>query len=290
MRAPCEKWFDLLVKLISVVAVIVQLAFNLQAFLRPKFPTTQMKDVALKDLDFPLLIKVCAQPGFNQTALFEVGYSGLWQYFKGKSRFNSAVFGWAGHTYENTTWGSVGETFEKVRINAVVEIMVKLNTEEYLSFGDQVYLGRINYPYNCYTLNLARNSSLKGKGVKTMNIRLKTEQAFQALQIQLQGKTLATQRDIFDQTVFSTGDSLTAKSGEHRKFAVRIEETIFVEEDDSKNCREYPNSDFASYSDCDDHFTRSICSKAGLVPIWIADQLDNVTAHAVFQKSGIFKS
>ena len=291
MLGLCEKWVDMVVKLLCVAAVIVQLGFNLKGFLHPKLPTTQVHDVALKDLDsFPLIVKICAQPGFNQTALYEVGYSGLWQYFKGKSRFNSGVFGWAGHTRENTTWGGVEETFEKVRINPVADIMekvcVKLNTEEYLSFADQVYLGKINYPHNCYTLDLTKSSRLRGRGVKTMIVRLKTEQTFQAMQIQLQGKTLATQREIYDHTVFSTGDALTAKSGEHRKFAVRIEENIFVEEDDNKNCQEYPNSDFESYSDCDNHFTRSICSKAALTPIWMADQLENVTAHAVFQKSG----
>ena len=291
MPGSCEKWFDMLFKLFCLVAVIVQLGFNLQGFLQPKFPTTRVKDVALKDLDFPLIFKICVQPGFNQTALYEVGYSGLLEYFKGKSRFNGDVFGWAGHTSDNRTWGGVAETFEKVGINSVGKLMdgvwVKLNTEEYLRLpGDQVYLGRINYPHNCYTLNLTKNSSLGGKGVKLMHLRLKTEEVFQAVQIQLQGETIAPHRDIYDHTVFSTGDALTAKSGEHRKFAVRIDENIFVEEDDSKNCREYPNSDFASYSNCDDHYTRSICSKAALLPIWLPDQLDDVTAHAVFRKSG----
>ena len=282
----------MLFKLFCLVAVIVQLGFNLKAFLQPKFPTTRVKDVALKDLDFPLIFKICAEPGFNQTALNEVGYSRLSEYFKGKSRFNGAVFGWAGHTSENTTWGGVEETFEKVRINSVEKLLdgvsVKLNTdsEEYLHLPpDQVYLGRINYPYNCYTLNLTKHG-FWGKGVKIMNLRLNTEEAFQAMQIQLQGETVATHRDIYDHTLFSTGDAMTAKPGEHRKFAVRIDENIFVEEDESKNCREYPNSDFASYSDCDDNFTRGICSKAGLVPIWMADQLDKVTVHGVFRKSG----
>ena len=293
MISYCEKWLDVIVKVVCLLALFVQLGFNLQGFFQPKFPTTLVKDLALKDLEdgFPLVIKICPQPGFDEKALYEVGYSGLWQYFKGKSRFNKNVFGWAGHTSNNTTWGNVEKTFEKVRINAVTEILdnvnVKLNTGEYLSFSDEVRLERVNYPFNCYTLDLTRNSRLRGKGVKKLDMMLFTdEETFKAVHIQIHGRTLVTHRNIFDHTVFTTGDALTAKAGEHKKFVLRIEENIFVEEDESKNCEEYPNSDYASYRECDDNFTRSICSKAGLVPVWMAEQLENVTFHAVPKKSG----
>ena len=63
MVGPCEKWVDMVVKLLCFAAVIVQLGFNLKSFLHPKLPTTQVKDVRLKDLDsFPLIVKICSQP------------------------------------------------------------------------------------------------------------------------------------------------------------------------------------------------------------------------------------
>ena len=47
----CEKWLDVIVKVVCLLALFVQLGFNLQGFLQPKFPTTLVKDLALKDLD-----------------------------------------------------------------------------------------------------------------------------------------------------------------------------------------------------------------------------------------------
>ena len=252
--------------------------------------------MAFKDLDsFPLVIKICVSPGFNQTAIYELGYAGLWQYFRGKSRFDNNVFGWAGHTDQNTSWATVQETFEKIQINKVTDIIksvsIRPNTDpgaplKWLFLQDKIFLERVNYPYNCYNLDLTNDSRLNGKSFKTMSLNFKTSKQVQAVHIQLHGKTLAAHRQIFDHTVFSTGDVIKARPGEHNKFATRIEENVFVEEDDTKNCRSYPNSEFANYRECDDHIVQSICSKAGLVPIWMVDQFENVTIVSASPSSG----
>ena len=255
-----------------------------------------MSEVAFKDLDsFPLVIKICASPGFNQTAIYELGYAGVWQYFRGKSRFDNNVFGWAGHTDQNASWATVPGTLEKIQINKVTDIIesvnIRLNTDpgapvKWFFLQDEIFLERVNYPYNCYTLDLTNDSRLLGQGLRTMNLKFKTKKQFQAVHIQLYGKTLAAHRQIFDHTVFSTGDMIKARPGEHNKFALRIEENVFVEEDDTKNCRRYPNSEFATYRDCDDYFVRRICSKADLVPVWMVDQFENVTTFAALPGSG----
>ena len=252
--------------------------------------------MAFKDLDsFPLVIKICVSPGFNQTAIYELGYAGLWQYFRGKSRFDNNVFGWAGHTDQNASWATVPGTLEKIQINKVTDIIesvnIRLNTDpgapvKWFFLQDEIFLERVNYPYNCYTLDLTNDSRLLGQGLRTMNLKFKTKKQFQAVHMQLYGKTLAAHRQIFDHTVFSTGDVIKARPGEHNKFALRIEENVFVEEDDTKNCRSYPNSEFANYRECDDHIVQSICSKAGLVPIWMVDQFENVTTFAALPSSG----
>ena len=64
-------------------------------------------------------------------------------------------------------------------------------------------------------------------------------------------------------------------------YIMRIKKNIFVEEDPSKNCRNYPNSDFASYKECDYEYMREKVKEdfpgLSLTPPWLTEDLDNVT-------------
>ena len=57
--------------------------------------------------DFPVVFKICIKPGFNSDGLKYVGYSDIWSYFVGESRYNSSLIGWAGHTKEGTAFSDV---------------------------------------------------------------------------------------------------------------------------------------------------------------------------------------
>ena len=48
---------------------------------------------------------------------------------------------------------------------------------------------------------------------------------------------------------------------------IRLKENIFVEEDTSKNCVNYPNGKYESYNHCDEDFSRNV-TPPGLIPIW----------------------
>jgi hypothetical protein len=64
-----------------------------------------------------------------------------------------------------------------------------------------------------------------------------------------------------------------------KSYIVNLKKNVFVEEDPSKNCQDYPNADFETYGECDDHFMKEYVatSSPGLVPIWLTEDLDNVT-------------
>ena len=47
----------------------VQLIHVLEGYINPTITRTFKEEVPLHDMDFPLVIKVCVIPGFNQTAL-----------------------------------------------------------------------------------------------------------------------------------------------------------------------------------------------------------------------------
>ena len=59
-------------------------------------------------------------------------------------------------------------------------------------------------------------------------------------------------------------------------FVIKLKENIFVEEDISKNCVNYPHGKYASYNECDEDFLGSAIPP-GLVPIWSGSNFENVT-------------
>ena len=67
----------------------------------------------------------------------------------------------------------------------------------------------------------------------------------------------------------------------YRTFVVNLKKNVFVEEDPTKNCRNYPNPEYASYRDCDDRWMKDTVARLapGLLPIWLADNTDNVSIH-----------
>ena len=93
---------------------------------------------------------------------------------------------------------------------------------------------------------------------------------------------MATNRDITEHFFYSTGDFMTARHGLIIKFVMEISENVYNEHDKSKNCQNYPNKNFASYFDCEEHFMQEICKSFGVAPIWLFDDLKKVTRDPVY--------
>ena len=108
-----------------------------------------------------------------------------------------------------------------------------------------------------------------------------------SVQINFQGSTLATNRDILDNSMFSSGDPVIPKAKKDTIYIVEISENIYLEEDESKNCRNYPNADYANYKDCDDQYMKDLCKGFdGFVPIWLTNDFEQVTKQGAFQCPG----
>jgi hypothetical protein len=69
-----------------VVSFLIQISLLAAKYIKPSetITTTEKKDIS--EIDFPLDFKICLKPGFNQSALREVGYEDVTDYFIGKSR------------------------------------------------------------------------------------------------------------------------------------------------------------------------------------------------------------
>ena len=79
------------------------------------------------------------------------------------------------------------------------------------------------------------------------------------------------------------------KKGNFRKYAVEISKNVYLEEDKSKNCKNYPNPDFVSYMECDEQYMKDICNSFNLAPIWLYDDFQKVTKRSLSNYSGILR-
>jgi hypothetical protein len=84
-----------------------QLASLSAGVIWPTHTVTSTVNRNLSDIDFPVLFKICIKPGFNDTALREVGYNNSFDYFLGISKYNRSLLGWAGHTPQGTAFSNV---------------------------------------------------------------------------------------------------------------------------------------------------------------------------------------
>ena len=92
-----NKVSTILLNIGCLVAFTIQISLLTYNQVNPTQTVTSTVRKNLSDMDFPVLFKICIKPGFNTTALKEVGYAGEWEYFAGISRYNSSLVGWAGH-------------------------------------------------------------------------------------------------------------------------------------------------------------------------------------------------
>ena len=143
------------------------------------------------------------------------------------------------------------------REDVIAEVRADLANGDQLDVTDLVHQGRVNYPNNCYTLDLSNNTEVMEKGIKTLFMKFNsTRRNLTMVQLKVQGGSLSCARDIFDHMFYTAGDPIVARHRELYKYALRISENVFVEEDLSKNCRVYPNEEFESYQACDDQFMK----------------------------------
>ena len=72
-------------------------------------------------------------------------------------------------------------------------------------------------------------------------------------------------------------------------YIVKTQEINYVEEDKSKDCKNYPNSEFQSFSDCEDQLSKDFLAKEfpNIIPVWLTDDLENVTTRAVIEDGNL---
>ena len=62
---------------------------------------TSSRKVPIENLEFPTILDVCHTPAFNESILEEFGYSGIYDFFAGYSKYDKNIVGWTGHFNES---------------------------------------------------------------------------------------------------------------------------------------------------------------------------------------------
>ena len=175
---------------------------------------TRVEERDFSEIEFPLTIKVCVSPGFNDTMLREVGYDDTFSYFLGLSRFNQSFFGWAGHTNTLDSVGNVSSVLDMVKNHTPEDVIedahVWTTEREHVTIPiDQFRVSRVNYPHNCYTLdlfNLTEEHEVKELFIQFHNLENKSAEVL------LRDTSTDCNREVKDHSFSSTGDAIKVGS------------------------------------------------------------------------------
>ena len=200
-----------------LIGFCFQFGSVVDTYVHPTQTTITVTERDLKDSEFPLLFKICFDPSFNKTAEEEAGYD---HFFSGKSKFNSSLVGWAGHTKDGGVRGSVEELVRNVTLHSPQQVIASItvwsmeNSWIDISIED-VELWRLNFPHNCYTLNLSRNQDVREKGVKQVFIDFPLLENT-SMELLLEGTSMICDRKVKNHKFYSSGSDIKVERlGKH---------------------------------------------------------------------------
>ena len=285
------KWLWVMVNLFCSVVLAIQLANILEGYIKPSLTRTWEEELMLRDIDFPVIVKICVIPGFNEKALQEAGYQDTWYYFLGQSMFDNTTYGWAGHANQSETVEEVLAQVADYDIEHIFqEIYVWTKDQESINIPlEHLNASQVNYPHNCRSLSLSNMSELEGKVIQELFIVV-AELGHHSLQVQLRGDSLDCRRDIKDHSLYSFGDTIKLEEENvSMAYMVEISQRVFVEEDPANTCQNYPTADFTSYAQCDDAFMRKQIPDI-ITPIWMAENFSEVSTQVVDENGTLGKN
>ena len=153
---------------------------------------------------------------------------------------------------------------------------------------DFLNASQVNYPHNCRSLSLSDVSELEGKDIQELFIEVSNLSKY-SLQVDLRGDSLDCRRGIKDHSLYSFGDTIRLQEENvSMAYMVEISQRVFVEEDPSNTCQNYPTQDFASYGQCDDAFMRKLIPDV-ITPIWMAGNFSEVSTLVLDENGTIGK-
>ena len=277
-------WLHLIAYFFCLCFFSVQMYRLVEHLVSPTMTHTFVREVPLKDMmDFPLDILVCVRPSLNSTVLKEFGYDNTAMYAAGSTfRSNYSSIGWGGHDQNGRNLTTARKLLNKAKLNVTKDILRKSIITTHKDDMKELFgadLVRINHLHDCHILKLGQEDM---KEMKDISIYFKEQIQNSSVEVKLQGHGLTPHREILKHRFYSSGDLMKLNRLTATGYIVKIKETVFVEEDSSQTCRNYPTSEFRSYTECDDEYVmrriNELAPGFNLTPVWTqADNLDLVT-------------
>ena len=295
------RWVWTLTYLACTCLFFYQLVQILPNYFAPSMTHTEVKDVPLKDLDFPLDFKVCFGPSasvYNRTALNELGYRDVNRYMLGMSKFEkfnfesngSYVIGWGGHSNQSAPVNTASEVVQAVKwerwnkTQLFRVFQISTNFDDFW-LTETVRLQKINPVNPCYLvdINMTEKNNFRGMQAVYMYLNETILRNNTTVELQLQGQNLNVHRKIKDHVFYHIGDPM--RLDKYTTYSVKIKKRVFIEGDPGRTCKNYPNSEFKTYMECDDEYMKDKMEKVApgldLMPVWMTNDLRKVTTEPV---------
>ena len=100
--------------------------------------------------------------------------------------------------------------------------------------------------------------------------------------IVMEDKNFAVEKRTIKSNIFSfigeTPQIHDLSSSYLMRWIVKLSQNIYAEEDEGKNCKNYPYKKFANYSDCDAyHINKIFKENSTIMPFWAIKDLNEIT-------------
>ena len=94
-----------ILNLIFAIVFFIHVAILGHQRVYPENPSIRVYDKELKDIEFPLSFKLCVRDQDQQSSkrYQNIGYKDIFQFFEGRSYYNSSYVGWTGGDRNKST-------------------------------------------------------------------------------------------------------------------------------------------------------------------------------------------
>ena len=190
-----------------------------------------------------------------------------------------------GHTSDGNVTGSAEDVFNRIkhpRNNSQFLRRLYLTLDD----GTGVIVDTVNlkmdisspyFPHNVLNIHLSGLKSIQRTKIIALGFEKLENFGVQHLELRLLDSNLLTSRPLISLGQYF-GDSVVYEpepNNEHL-YSVILEQTKFLEEDQSKNCVNYPTENHKTYQHCDDSFQKEFLEKhSPSKPFWAFGNLSN---------------
>ena len=197
-----------------------------------------------------------------------------------------------GHTVNGSVRGSAEEVFNRVknqRNNSLFLRTIQLfgeETEIIVNTGDMAMgISRPYYPENILNIPLNRLESIQKSQMMAVGFENMEKHGVEKVKFRLLDRSLVTRRPLVSLGQFYEDLIVIESQSKYHEYHynVVLEQTRFLEDDDSKNCINFPTTEFEDYQSCDDSFQKEYLQRrTPYKPFWAFGELSNEEPNRLF--------